>query len=175
MSLNVVSGLQVRILAENVPETVQHGTRKAELEQIPLYIVASPEAVESLALCNVQNATPGVDARPYPWIKVDANGSIVGIYSWDSVATAWVGPLFGSDTWDPGSIAAGAEEVKEITVTGAALGDFVNVSFSLDVEDLTLTAQVTAADTVTVQLSNNTGGAIDLAEGTVYVKVTPRV
>lgn len=81
----------------------------------------------------------------------------------------------GSATWDPGSIADGDEEVKEITVTGVALGDFVTgVSFSLDVADLTLTAQVTAADTVTAQLSNNTGGAVDLGSGTVYVRVASR-
>ena len=74
-------------------------------------------------------------------------------------------------TWDPGSIATGAEAVTEVTVTGAALGDFVLVSFSLDVQDLTLTAAVTAANTVTVQLSNLTGGAINLASGTVKVLV----
>jgi hypothetical protein len=77
----------------------------------------------------------------------------------------------GSATWDPGSIADGDEEAKEITVTGAALGDFILVSFSLDVADLTLTAQVTTANTVTAVLANNTGGAIDLAEGTVKAKV----
>jgi len=81
--------------------------------------------------------------------------------------------LEGSDTWDPGNIADGGEEVKEVTVTGAALGDFVLVSFSLDVADLTLVGAVTAADTVTVQLVNSTGGAIDLAEGTVRARVFP--
>ena len=74
-------------------------------------------------------------------------------------------------TWNPGSIANGAEEVLEVTVTGAQLGDFVDVSFSLDVQDLALTAQVTALNTVTVQLLNNTGGAIDLGSGTVRVLV----
>lgn len=76
-----------------------------------------------------------------------------------------------SATWDAASIAAGAEEVKEVTVPGASLGDVVEVSLSIDVADLTLTAQVTAADTVTCQLSNNTGGAIDLASATVRVLV----
>lgn len=82
--------------------------------------------------------------------------------------------LSGSDTWNPASIANGAEEAKEVTVTGAALGDFAVASFSLDVTDLVLNAQVTLADKVTVVLSNNTGGAIDLASGTVYVKVTKK-
>ena len=84
-------------------------------------------------------------------------------------------PLFhrltGSDTWDPGSIADGDEEAKEVTVTGAALGDFVRVSFSLDVTDLVLDAKVTAANTVTCILVNNTGGAIDLGSGTISVEV----
>lgn len=82
--------------------------------------------------------------------------------------------LEGSATWDPGNIADGAEEAVDITVTGAALGDFVLVSFSLDVADLTLTAAVTATNTVTAQLSNSTGGAIDLNSGTVRVKVLKR-
>ena len=77
----------------------------------------------------------------------------------------------GSDTWDPGSIADGEEDAKDVTVTGAILGDFAIASFSRDVTDLVLNAQVTAADTVTCILANNTGGAIDLAEGTIYVKV----
>jgi hypothetical protein len=84
------------------------------------------------------------------------------------------GVLSGSDTWDPASIADGDEEAKEVTVTGAALGDFVIASFSLDVTDLTLTANVTAASTVTCVLANNTGGAIDLASGTIYVRVIQR-
>ena len=84
--------------------------------------------------------------------------------------------LYASATWtDPASIADGDELAKDVTVTGAALGDFANASFSLDVSDLVLDAQVTAADTVTCVLANNTGGAIDLAEGTVYVRVLRKV
>ena len=79
--------------------------------------------------------------------------------------------LQGSATWNPGSIADGDEEAKEVTVTGAILGDYAIASFSLDVADLVLDAQVTVANTVTCVLANNTGGAIDLAEGTVYVEV----
>ena len=64
------------------------------------------------------------------------------------------------------------DESEEITVTGASLGDFAVASFSLDVQDIELSAQVTAANTVTVTLSNNTGGAIDLGSGTITVSVT---
>jgi hypothetical protein len=77
----------------------------------------------------------------------------------------------GSVAWDAGSIADGNEEAKEITVTGAALGDYVLSSFSIDITDLVLTAAVTAANTVTCVLANNTGGAIDLAAATAFVQV----
>lgn len=76
-----------------------------------------------------------------------------------------------SATWDPGSIADGNEEAKEVDVVGAELGDFALASFSKDVADLVLNAQVTATDKVTCVLANNTGGAIDLASGTLYIRV----
>lgn len=78
-----------------------------------------------------------------------------------------------SATWNPGAILDGNEEVTEVTVPGANLGDFAFASFSLDVADLTLSAAVTAANTVTVQLGNWTGGTLDLGSGTVRVKVVP--
>ena len=80
--------------------------------------------------------------------------------------------LFASTTWDAGSIADGDEEAKEITVDGAALGDSViSVNHGVDVADLAIVAQVTAANTVTAQLGNWTGGAIDLASTTTQVYV----
>lgn len=83
--------------------------------------------------------------------------------------------LVGTSTWDAASIGDGNEEVDEITVNGAALGDPVLLTFSLDVADLTLAGSVTAADTVTAQLGNWTGGAIDLDEATAtaYVLKAP--
>ena len=80
----------------------------------------------------------------------------------------------GSTAWDPGSIGDGNEEATTVTVTGAELGEQAIASFSLDVSDLVLDAQVTASNTVTCVLANNTGGAIDLASGTVYVRIFKR-
>jgi hypothetical protein len=83
--------------------------------------------------------------------------------------------LHGSDTWDAGSIADGGFEAKEVTVTGAELGDHALAALSIDVSDLVLDAQVTATNTVTCVLANNTGGAVDLASATVYVRVFRKV
>jgi hypothetical protein len=78
-----------------------------------------------------------------------------------------------SETWDASSISDGDEEAQDVTVPGASLGDFVMSSFSLDVADLMLTSAVTAANTVTAVLANNTGGAINLSSGTLRVRVVP--
>jgi len=79
--------------------------------------------------------------------------------------------LSGSKAWDASSIGDGNEEALEITVTGAALGDFVMSSLSIDVADLVLRGAVTAANTVTLVLANNTGGAVDLGAATAYCLV----
>ncbi len=79
--------------------------------------------------------------------------------------------LQGSVTWNPGSLADGAGETKSLTVTGAALGDFVMVSAPYDLEDLIATAYVQAADTVEIRLQNESTGTIDLASDTWRVRV----
>lgn len=76
-----------------------------------------------------------------------------------------------SATWDPGNLGDAAQEAKDFTVTGAALGDQAFAGAGVDVQDMTVTATVTLADTVTVVLANETGGALDLASSTWYITV----
>lgn len=82
--------------------------------------------------------------------------------------------LDGSVTWNAGSLVDGAGESKDITVTGAALGDFVVASLGVDIVDFTISAAVTATDTVTIRLQNETGGTVDLASTTAFVRVLPK-
>lgn len=59
-----------------------------------------------------------------------------------------------------------------VTVAGTALGDIVTgVSFSLDLQGLSVSGAVSAADTVSVLFFNGTAVAIDLASGTLRVRV----
>jgi hypothetical protein len=81
-------------------------------------------------------------------------------------------PLYATATWDPASVATGGQTSTTITVTGAALGNYVEVSFSLDVQGMSLTGYVSSANTVTAVLANNTAAPIDLASGTVKARVT---
>jgi len=79
--------------------------------------------------------------------------------------------LQGSETKDWGSIDDGNEAAEDVTVTGAALGDYAVATMSIDVTDLTITASVTASNVATVVLGNFTGSAVDLGSGTLTVKV----
>lgn len=79
--------------------------------------------------------------------------------------------LTGSATFNPGSLADGAGETTTVTVAGAALGDYADASFSLDLQGITVTAWVSATNTVSVRFQNETGGTIDLASGTLRARV----
>lgn len=93
-------------------------------------------------------------------------GTQIGIHSVAVGQVAW------TETWNPGSIAAAGYEAEDVTVPGAAVGDFVMASLTTMVtNDMMLTAHVSAADTVKVILFNPTAGAIDLGSGTLAVIV----
>lgn len=76
-------------------------------------------------------------------------------------------------TYDPGSINANSTIAtpKTVTVTGAAVGDAVSVGFSQANNAILWSAQVTSADTVTVQMYNTSGSAVDMASGLLTVTV----
>mgnify|MGYP003575001256 CR=1 FL=1 len=77
-------------------------------------------------------------------------------------------------TYDPPSLVTLTATSTTVAVTGAALGDFVEVAFSLDRQNVIMWGEVTAADTVTVHLFNTGTGTIDLASGTLTVGVRNR-
>lgn len=81
---------------------------------------------------------------------------------------------FIAEDWNMGGVDDGNEVVVEQTVTGAELGDFVLVASSADLADLTLVAAVTAANTVTIQLGNWTGGTLDHGTVDIYGVVLKR-
>jgi hypothetical protein len=80
-----------------------------------------------------------------------------------------------SAVYDPGNLVDGAGATTTATVTGAALGDLVVSSFSLDLQGIMMSAWVSSADTVSIRFQNETGGAIDLGSGTLRVRVFPQV
>lgn len=97
------------------------------------------------------------------------------LLGWVYTSSGWVEEramnLSGSATYDPPSLADGAGATTTVTVTGAALGDFAEASFSLDLQGITVTAWVSAANTVSVRFQNESGGVLDLASGTLRARV----
>lgn len=73
--------------------------------------------------------------------------------------------------YDPPSLAAGSGSTGVMTVTGAAIGDIVSLGFNQDLQGITLTGYVSAANTVAYRFQNGTAGVIDLAVGTVNATV----
>ncbi len=83
--------------------------------------------------------------------------------------------LEGSATYDPPSLADGAGASTTVTVQGAELGDFAAASFGGDLLGITLTAYVSAANTVTVRFQNESAGIVDLGSSTLRVRVFKRI
>lgn len=87
--------------------------------------------------------------------------------------------LAASATIDVASLADAAGATSTITVPGVALGDIVlGVSHSVSTQGITVTADVTAANTVSVRFQNESGGTLDLASATTRVivgKVDPKL
>lgn len=81
--------------------------------------------------------------------------------------------VYTDNAFDPANAATGSGtfSATDVTVTGAALGDLVLPTFNLDATDAVVTASVTAANTVTVVVLNNTAGAVNLAAGKLVLYV----
>lgn len=72
------------------------------------------------------------------------------------------------------NISAQGVETHTLTVTGAELGAYVEVSYTAALNDaLVLQAQVTATDTVTVRFHNPSSGTVSRATGYAVVNVLP--
>ena len=94
------------------------------------------------------------------------------------VGTVAYGPLHESVLWagkiySTPSIPDGTRDTTTVSVPGAvrANGDLVTVSYTRDLQGLLMYGYVSANDTVTVVFQNNTGGAVNTADGSIYVKV----
>lgn len=69
-------------------------------------------------------------------------------------------------TVDPACLIDAAGASTDVTVTGAALGDFVLVAPKVDVVDVLVDARVTAANVVTIRVQNESGATVNLASST---------
>lgn len=73
--------------------------------------------------------------------------------------------------YDPPSLATATQQSTTVTLTGAKLGDNINVSFNQPLQGTRMWGEVTAPNTVMVHHRNDTGVAVDLPSGTLTVKI----
>ncbi|NBX72788.1 MAG: DUF2793 domain-containing protein, partial [Alphaproteobacteria bacterium] len=103
------------------------------------------------------------------WSVADARLYYYSGTAWATLATPF---LQATTTYDPPSLATGATtQSADVAVSGAALGDFVQVAAPYDLQGIVATGFVRAAGQVRIVLHNPTAGAIDLASGTWAVRV----
>jgi hypothetical protein len=127
-----------------------------------------------------QNTPPGSPAEGQCWITgASPSGAWAGRRTaWRSASAERVYSARPSSGWwcltpppwrsgaGPPSLAAGEGVATSVTVPGAALGDLARASFSFDLQGSTLSARMSAADTVSVQFQNGSANAADLGSGT---------
>jgi len=116
------------------------------------YLVISAAASTGIDLYDNHVTTTSV--RPY--------NDITDLGNVDPVAEA-------KTTWDPASIAGGGVLTTDVTLPGTFAGHFVEIRTSKQLGSFVLSGQ---SDTgkVTLYLRNPTAGALDLSEGTFYVR-----
>ena len=91
--------------------------------------------------------------------------------SWFDAITKRCRAIYADAAVDPPALASGAAGQATVTVGGARAGDLAMASFDPANAGIAVSANVTAADTVTVTFFNVSGGAIDLPAGTLRVRV----
>lgn len=94
-----------------------------------------------------------------------------GTYATQNQFTGYV--YEASTTYDAPSIpGTGSDANLNLTVAGAQMGDFVQVSCSISLNGMSVSGYVAATNTVVVVISNLTGGAINLGSATYRVRVS---
>jgi len=148
-----------RSLGFTIAETITGGTSGATTT-----VTAAEQYVQvrRIVLSTVTSAL--MRGNLDPRVTIDSFTSVTGYASGNQ--------LSGSATYDPPNLADGAGATTTVTVTGAALGDYASASFSLDTAGITITAWVSAANTVSVRFQNESGGPLDILSGTLRATVT---
>jgi hypothetical protein len=76
--------------------------------------------------------------------------------------------ISGETAWNPGQILNGQAATLTVNIPNAKLGDFVDATFSQNVQGVRLFGWVGSSTVVTFRMENNTGGTKTISSGTLY-------
>ncbi len=105
----------------------------------------------------------GTDEHVFLYVAIDAQTK--------TLYTAYAKSKTSKVTYDPPSIATNSSVSTTVTLSGATVGSVVQAAFSQYNTDIEISAVVSAANTVTVKFKNTGSAAVDLASGTLTVKL----
>lgn len=134
-------------------------------------------AAGAVSSASVAHGLPGMPSFVRAYAQADCGGTTWPVATSTNIQANIGRPakttvLTGSKTYDAPSLADGAATSTTVTVTGATLGDLVEgVGLGVSAGGLTVTAMVTAANTVTVVIFNKSGAVVDLLSTTLSVSV----
>lgn len=117
------------------------------------------DTAKSIAFIQGQTANITATATNCHFINVTNTDSILQISGTAKVA------------YDPPSLENGVQQSTTVTVTGAKLGDNVNVSFDKPLSGTRMWGEVTSSGVVTVYHRNDTGATVDIPSGILSVKL----
>lgn len=81
--------------------------------------------------------------------------------------------IAGSGAYTFGTVSADSQSTHDFSITGASVGDWVQISISVDLQGLIMTAQVISSGTVRVTMTNTTASDITLGSATFRYIITP--
>jgi hypothetical protein len=131
-------------------------------------VVNDDTTPDSTRFAIANNGRVGIGVAPDASVALTVDSTGIK-FSDGSVQTT--GFFTGSATYDPPSLATGASTTTTVTCTGAATTHYAQATLSSNT-GLTINAYVSAANTVTVQLRNDTGATLDVASGTLKVRTS---
>jgi hypothetical protein len=169
-------GSTVTFSIDGTPIAVSGGAATSDTGSAGYELAVDPSAetgvwkVEEIVAVN-HLTTITEDSIMGGYAQTDYGLTVVG-----AVGTGWTPVYYHSPTvstsWTPGTITAASAATTTVTFTGATLGQVAAASFSSALPTgAILTAQVTAADTITVTLGNLSAAPIVIGAGTVYVSL----
>lgn len=85
--------------------------------------------------------------------------------------SSWDTPYWVYATWNPANLAPTQQDFLNVTVPGAAFGMGAVLAPPYDLQNMIATAQVSAANTVRITLTNSSSGSVDLGSGSWGVKL----
>lgn len=110
------------------------------------------------------------------WYKLVRAGTIWRVFALDNVGSTGATNIQESVTFYPASLLAGTSTKSgEITVVGAEIGDFVQVSAPYSLQGCSATGYVQTTNIVIIVVSNLTNGTVSLSSGKWIVKVSKSI